>query len=146
MQFLLFFYLFFLPVLSRLFFTSRTPNKDQIQNNSFTFSSFMSYNPETFMSSAVSASVHTTRKRSQKMPHTKSGASRFPWTDSQWFKHHSIAHVLLYNNMSLEQSFSIERFQSYTALKITKFQYNRMVFSISSWRFLPKNKLYNNYV
>jgi hypothetical protein len=46
-----------------------------------------------------------------------------------WFNPHSIALVLLYN-MRLERSFSIEQFQSYTRLKITKFQYNCVVFSI----------------
>ena len=34
------------------------------------------------MSSAASASVHATRKRSQKAPRAKSGAFRFPWMDS----------------------------------------------------------------
>ena len=53
------FYLFFLLVLSRPSFTSRTPNTT-------TFCSFKSHNPETFMSSAASAFVHATRKRSQK--------------------------------------------------------------------------------
>ena len=76
------FYLFFLPILSRPSFTSRTPNKTRRQSNSSTFFSFKSYNPETFMSSAVTAFVHATRKRSQKVPRAKSGTFWFPWMDS----------------------------------------------------------------
>ena len=133
MQFLPFFiyfsYLFYLGHLLLLGLQTKTRR----QSISSTFYSFKSYNPETFMSSAANASVHATRKRSHKAPRAKSGAFRFPWMDS----HDSS--VLLYN-MRLERSFSIEPFQSYTALKITKFQYNRVVFSIYSRRFLPKNK------
>ena len=46
------FCLFFLPVLSRLFFTSRTPDKDQ-KSNSSTFLSSKPHCLETSMSSAV---------------------------------------------------------------------------------------------
>ena len=46
-----------------------------------------------------------------------------------------MALVLLYN-IRLKQNFSIERFQSYTASKIGKFQYNRVVFSTSSLGFV----------
>ena len=58
---------FFLPVLSRPSFTSRTP-KDR---NTSTFCSFKSYNPETFMSSTATTFVHDTHKHSQKVPCAK---------------------------------------------------------------------------
>ena len=76
------FYLFFLPVLSRPSFTSRTPNKDQKTEQLFYFLLFKSYNPETFMSSAATAFVHATLKRSQKVPRAKSGTFWFPRMDS----------------------------------------------------------------
>ena len=60
------FYLFFLLVLSRPSFTSRTPNKDQKTEEHFTFCLFKSHIPETFMSSAATAFVHATLKCSQK--------------------------------------------------------------------------------
>ena len=78
----------FLPVLSRsvIFYCHllllELQTKIRRQTNSFTFCLFKSHNPETFMSSAVSASVHATCKRSQKVPRAKRGASRFPWMDS----------------------------------------------------------------
>ena len=75
------FYLFFLLVLSRPSFTSRTPNKDQ-KTEEFYFLLVKSHNPEMFMRSAASAFVHATRKRSQKVPRAKSGAFWFPWMDS----------------------------------------------------------------
>ena len=63
---------FFIPVLS---FTTSTPDKDyEIEQ---LFFSFKSYNPETFMSSAVNVLVHAVHKRSQKVPHTKSGTFRY---------------------------------------------------------------------
>ena len=66
MQFLPFFiyfsYLFYLGHLSLL----GLQTKIRRQRNSSTFCSFKSHNPETFMSSAASAFVHATRKRSQK--------------------------------------------------------------------------------
>ena len=74
-------YIFFLPVLSRPSFTSRTP-KTRRQRNSSTFCSFKSYNPETFMSSAATAFVHATLKRSQKVPRAKSGTFWFHRMDS----------------------------------------------------------------
>ena len=70
------FHLFFLPVLCRPCFTSRT-TKTRRQSNSSTF-----YNPETFMSSMSISFVHATLKRSQKVPHAKSGTFWFPWMDS----------------------------------------------------------------
>ena len=72
---------FFIPVVSRSYFTSRTPDKDQ-KINSSTFFTFKSYNPETFMSSTVDTFVPALRKRSQKVPHVKSGTSRFALYDS----------------------------------------------------------------
>ena len=72
--FIYFSYLFYLGHLSLLGLQTKTRR----QSNSSTFCSFKSYNPETFMSSAASASVHATRKRSQKAPRAKSGAFRFP--------------------------------------------------------------------
>ena len=81
MQFLPFFiyfsYLFYLGHLSLLGLQTKTRR----QSNSSTFCSFKFHHSETFMSSAASASVHATRKRSQKAPRTKSGAFRFPWMD-----------------------------------------------------------------
>ena len=134
MQFLPFFihfsYSFYLGHLSLLGLKTKTRR----QRNSSTFSSCKSYNPETFMSSAASDFVHATRKRSQKVPRAKSGTFWFPWMDSHDsapFNSSCVAH-----NIRLERSFSIERFQSYTASKIRKFQYNRVVFSISSRRFI----------
>jgi hypothetical protein len=50
------------------------------------------------------------------VPRAQSGTFWFPWMDSH-DSTHSIALVLLYN-MRLERSFSIERFQSYTLLKM----------------------------
>ena len=109
LPFLIYFsYLFYLGHLSLLGLETKTRR----QRNSSTFFSFKSHNPKTLMSSAVSAFVHATRKRSQKVPRTKSGTFWFP-------KHHSLALVLLYN-IRLERSFSIEWFQSYTASKIRK--------------------------
>ena len=82
MQFLPFFiyfsYLFYLGHLSLLGLQTKTRR----QRNSSTFCSFKSHNPETFMSSAASAFVHATRKRSQKVPRAKSGTFWFPWMDS----------------------------------------------------------------
>ena len=82
MQFLPFFiyfsYLFYLGHLSLLGLQTKTRR----QRNSSTFCSFKSYNPETFMSSAATAFVHATRKRSQKVPRAKSGTFWFPRMDS----------------------------------------------------------------
>ena len=82
MQFLPFFiyfsYLFYLGHLSFLGLQTKTRR----QRNSSTFSLFKSYNSETFMTSAASAFVHATRKRSQKVPRAKSGTFWFPWMDS----------------------------------------------------------------
>ena len=82
MQFLPFFiyfsYLFYLGHLSLLGLQTKTRR----QSNSSTFCSFKCHNPKTFMSSAASAFVHATPKRSQKVPRVKSGAFRFPWIDS----------------------------------------------------------------
>ena len=52
--------------------------KTRRQRNSSTFFSFKSHNPETFMSSAATAFVHATLKRSQKLPRVKSGTFWFP--------------------------------------------------------------------
>ena len=82
MQFLPLLYIFFIPVLSRPSFTSRNPDKDQEIEQTSTVFSFKSYNPEMFMSSTVNVFVHAGRKRSQKVPHAKSGTFRFAWTDS----------------------------------------------------------------
>ena len=66
MQFLpflsIFSYLFYLGHLSLLGLQTKTRR----QSNSSTLCSFKSYNPETFMSSTASASVHAICKRSQK--------------------------------------------------------------------------------
>ena len=82
MQFLPFFiyfsYLFYLGHLSLLGHQTKTRR----QSNSSTFCSFKSYNPETFMSSAATAFVHATLKRSQKVPRAKSGTFWFPRMDS----------------------------------------------------------------
>ena len=82
MQFLPFFiyfsYLFYLGHLSLLGLQTKTRR----QSNSSTFWTFKFHYPETFMSSAASAFVHAALKRSQKVPHVKGGAFRFPWMDS----------------------------------------------------------------
>ena len=82
MQFLLFFiyfsYLSYLGHLSLLGLQTKTRR----QRNSSTFCSFKFYNPETFMSSAATAFVHVTLKRSQKVPRAKSGTFWFPKMDS----------------------------------------------------------------
>ena len=57
----------FIPVLSRSYFTCRTPNKDQkINQHSSTLFSFKSHNPETSMSFTVNGFVHAIRKRLKK--------------------------------------------------------------------------------
>ena len=70
--------LFYLGHLSLLGHQTKTRR----QSNSSTFCSFKSYNPETFMSSAATAFVHATLKRSQKVPRAKSGTFWFPRMDS----------------------------------------------------------------
>ena len=73
------FYLFFLlGHLSLLGLQTKTRR----QRNSSTFCSFKCHNPETFMSSAATAFVHATLKRSQKVPRAKSGTFWFPRMDS----------------------------------------------------------------
>ena len=62
-------YLFYLGHLSLLRLQTRTRR----QRNSSIFCSFKSYNPETFMSSTVIASVYATCKRSHKVPCAESG-------------------------------------------------------------------------
>ena len=76
--FIYFSYLFYLGHLSLLGHQTKTRR----QSNSSTFCSFKSYNPETFMSSAATAFVHATLKRSQKVPRAKSGTFWFPRMDS----------------------------------------------------------------
>ena len=77
------FCLFFLPVLSRPSFTSRIPKKDQKTEQLFYFLLVqVLYNPEAFMSSAATAFVHATLKRSQKVPRAKSGTFWFPRMNS----------------------------------------------------------------
>ena len=76
--FIYFSYLVYLGHLSLLGHQTKTRR----QSNSSTFCSFKSYNPETFMSSAATAFVHATLKRSQKVPHTNSGTFWFPRMDS----------------------------------------------------------------
>ena len=76
--FIYFSYLFYLGHLSLLGHQTKTRR----QSNSSTFCSFKSYNPETFMSSAVTAFVHATLKRSQKVTRAKSGTFWFPKMDS----------------------------------------------------------------
>ncbi len=71
--FIHFSYLFYVGHLSLLGLQTKTRR----QSNSSTFCLFKSYNTETFMSSAASAFVHATRKRSQKVVHFGS-----PWMDS----------------------------------------------------------------
>ena len=73
--FIYFSYLLYLGHLSLLGLQTKTRR----QRNSSTFCTF---NPETFMSSAASAFVHAIRKRSQKVPRVKSGTFWFPWMDS----------------------------------------------------------------
>ena len=113
---------FFIPVLSRPFSLLGLQTKTRRSSNSSTAQWFKSCHPETFMSSAVNIFVHTIHKNAlRKKWHVLVRLDRFPW-----FNHHSIALVLLYN-MSLEPSFSIERFPSYTQLNIgAKITFQRM--------------------
>ena len=106
--------IFFIPVLSRPSFTFRTPNKGQKIGQLF-------YHPMVQVPSP--GDVHELHSECfcacylqtlTKVPCAKSGMFWFAWTDQfPWFNHHSIALVLFYN-MSLEPSFSIEPFPSYT--------------------------------
>ena len=63
--FVIFIYLF-IPVLSRSYFTTRTPDKDQKIEQHFYFFLVQVHNPETTMSSTVNSFVHAIRKRSKK--------------------------------------------------------------------------------
>ena len=110
------FYLFFLPVLSRSSFTSRTPNKDQKTEQLFYFLLVQVPSPGDIHELrgkrfCACYSQALTKSASRKKWHVLVPLDGFPW-----FKHHSIALLLLYN-IRLERSFSIERFQSYTASK-----------------------------
>ena len=101
---------FYLPVLSRPSFTSRTPNKDQKTEKLSTFGSFKSYNPEIYIHDLRSDHfVHGTQAL------TKSGMSWFPRMDS----HDSspIQQLLCCSIMRLERSFSIKRFQELHGIK-----------------------------
>ena len=83
MQFLPFFiYFSYLPYLGHLSLIG-LQIKTRRQRNSSTFCPFKSYNLETFMSSAATAFVHDTGKRSQKVPRAKTGTFWFPRMDSQ---------------------------------------------------------------
>ena len=66
MQFFAIFIYFFIPVLSRPSFTSRTPDKDQKKEQLFYFPSFKPHSLETSMSSVVNVFVHAICKRSKK--------------------------------------------------------------------------------
>ena len=79
------------------------------------------------MSYAVNVFVHAIRKRSKKCLVQKVARFFYPLHGFPRFKYHLVALVLLYN-MRLKQSFSIERFKSYTTSKIRKVQCNRVVF------------------
>ena len=61
---------FFIPVLSRSYFTSRTPHKDQKIEQLFYFL-FKSYNPEISMNPAVNGFAHAAHERSQKWSRVK---------------------------------------------------------------------------
>ena len=86
--FIYFSYLFYLGHLSLLGLQTKTKR----QSNSSTFCSFKFHHPEIFMNSAASVFVDATCKRSQKCLAQKVGHLGSPG----WFKHHSIALVLLY--------------------------------------------------
>ena len=113
------FYLFFLPFLSRSPFTSRTPNKDQKTEQLFYFLLVQFPSPGDIHELCgkrfcACYSQVLTKSASRKKWGIQVSLDGFPC-----FKHHSIALVLLYN-IRLERSFSIERFQSYTLLKIVQ--------------------------
>ena len=119
MQFLpflsIFSYLFYLGYLSLLGLQTKTRR----QSNSSTLCSFKSHNPETFMSSTASASVHAICKRSQKCLVQKVGhLGSLGWIPMIQVLLNSSCVALQY--MRLEQSFFIETFQSYTLLKIVQ--------------------------
>ena len=76
------------------------------------------------MSSAVNVFVHAIHKHSQKVPRVRSGIFLVCLDQFPLFNNHSVALVLLYN-MRLEQSLSIEQFQSYVLLNLAqKFHFN----------------------
>ena len=106
----------FLPALYRSTFTSRTPNKDQKVEQLFYFPFIQVLitlrRPWTSLSSAVTGFVHAIYKCSRKVSraYVFIALDRFPYLSM-----HSVTHFLLYS-MSLEQSFSIEQFQ--TLLKL----------------------------
>ena len=78
------------------------------------------------MSSVVTAFVHATRKSSQKVPHAKVVRSGSPgWIPMTQAPFSSSCIAVQYDT---ERCFSTERFQSYTASKIRKFQYNHVIF------------------
>ena len=77
-----------------------------IRWSNYSFCSFRSYNPETFMSSAVSDFVQAVHKYSLIVPREKRATFWFPWTNSND------------NNMSLYWDLTIQQFQSYMTLKI----------------------------
>ena len=110
------FCLFFLPVLSRPSFTSRTPDKDQKIRQLFYFFSFKVHIPETSMKSALNGFVHAISKRSKrclvyKVVHFGS-PGWIPMIQLSFCS--SCCSTII---MRLERNFSIERFQSYTLVK-----------------------------
>ena len=104
---------FFIPVLSRPSFTSRTPNKNQKIEQLFYCPMVQIPSPRDIHELRGEHFCACYSQALTKVPRARSGSFWFAWTDS----HDSTALVLLYN-MSLEPSFSIKRFLSYMQLNI----------------------------
>ena len=116
--FAVFHLLFLLLVLFRPSFTSRTPNKDQKRGTP----------PHSARLSPITRRHSWALRQALLCMLLASAHKKWYILDGfPCFKHHSIALVLHYNIRLEERSFSIERFQSYTLLKI---QYKNCYFTV----------------
>ena len=107
-----FFCRFFLHVLSRSYFTSKTPNKDQKIGQLFYF--LQSHNHELCSECFCACySPELTESALCKKRYILVRLDQFPW-----FNCHSVALLLLYHNYKTGTKFFIEWFQSYTTSKI----------------------------
>ena len=123
------FHLFFLLVLSRPSFTSRTPNKDQKTEQFFYVLLVQVIYPGDIHELCGNRFCACYSQALTKSASCKKEYVLVPLEGFPWFKHHSIALVLLYN-IWLERSFSIKRLQSYMLLNIVQklfFQHRNIV-------------------
>ena len=112
-------YLFYLGRISLLGLQTKTISK----RNSSTFCQFKSYNPEIFMSSVATTFVLATLKYSLTNSASHKKWHVFPYDGFPRFKYHSIALVLLYNNIRLERRFSIKWFKLHAVKNSINFCY-----------------------